>query len=512
MFEPKIIGKSFNIFAELSSGGFGQTFLAEDLRFPDKPKCVIKQLKIQSDDPKMIDLASRLFEQEVSVLYHLGEHPQIPSLIAHFEENGEFYLVQEYVAGNTFAQELEHGKIYNHSEVIEITTQLLDILSFVHSRKVIHRDVKPANLINQASDGKIVLIDFGAVKQVRNQVSNPHQPTHNTIAIGSDGYMPFEQLGGQPKFSSDVYAVGMFAIQLLTQTHPTQFNQNQRTGEWVWQHKASVNPHFAEVLNQMIRYDYRQRFANASDASDALKRLNIQNHGNLPQNRNQNQVFEQSQNFGSTNATYSLPIPAYQENQDATRQVNYQQTRVEPKFQQPPTTVNQAHYYPVQPIAPMIPQQQFVRPPIQIDKSQLGISENISLSGIGFDDFRDNAGAKGCGYVLVVMFASIFCIYLFMNKQQESNHLIQPQQSVPKKVNQAPYKNLALQKEARAKTSDDWINVANEWKMAEEYYTVAEMSASDLEEKSQLKREKDHAYERRTNAIRRSDQLRAKLK
>lgn len=288
----RVIGGRFTVVAELSKGGFGQTFIAEDLSHPDNIRCVIKQLKTSSDDPQLIDLAHRLFEQEALVLYKVGSHPQIPNLICHFEENGEFYLVQEYVEGNTFEQELAEGKIYTQSEVIDITRQLLEILAFVHQNDVIHRDIKPSNIIHRRSDGKIVLIDFGAVKQVRNQNPDTQTPAQNSIAIGSNGYMPMEQLAGHPRFSSDVYAAGMFAVQLLTQTHPTRFFQNQRTGEWVWQDKTSVNPHLAEVFKQMIRYDFRQRFPTAIETLQAFRRLESFSRTNAGKsNSNQDNQF-----------------------------------------------------------------------------------------------------------------------------------------------------------------------------------------------------------------------------
>ena len=510
MLEPRIVGKSFNILAELSSGGFGQTFLAEDLRFPHKPQCVIKQLKTQSDDPKIVDLANRLFEQEVRVLYQLGEHPQIPSLIAHFEEDGEFYLVQEYVEGNTFAQELERGKLYNQAEVIEITTRLLEVLSFVHRQDVIHRDVKPSNLINRKQDANIVLIDFGAVKQVRNQFANPHQQTHGTIAIGSEGYMPVEQLGGHPKFSSDVYAVGMFAIQLLTQVHPTQLRQNQRTGEWIWQDKTSVNPHFAEVLNKMIRYDFRQRFNDAHDAFNTLKYLNLSNQRPYQNSWNHHQIINQSPNAGLTNATYSLPIPAFQENHAATNQFYYQQTNVEPKH----LPVNQPVYRPIQPNAMMNQPRQYA--PINLSanssESNLGEIENVTLGALAFDNLWDSMPVRVTTRVFIVIIAVLLVSYLLLTivntRMQQSiytPHSIQSdatKKSVQPQAKQNGFKTLALEKQSKAKTSEDWSGVFDEWKMAEEYYTVAEMSATNPAEKEEMKREKEYCYQQKISASR----------
>ncbi|MEQ8959995.1 MAG: serine/threonine protein kinase, partial [Coleofasciculus sp. C2-GNP5-27] len=143
-----------------------------------------------------------------------------------------------------------------------------------HQQDVIHRDIKPSNLIRRQPDGKIVLIDFGAVKQVTTQFSHPQGQTNLTISIGTQGYVPKEQLGGQPRFSSDVYAVGILGIQALTGTHPRLLRENPETGEIQWRDLAPhVSLNLAQVLDQMIRYDFRDRYQTATEALDALQRL-----------------------------------------------------------------------------------------------------------------------------------------------------------------------------------------------------------------------------------------------
>ncbi|HEX9960244.1 MAG TPA: serine/threonine-protein kinase, partial [Pyrinomonadaceae bacterium] len=164
--QPVTISNRYRILQNLGEGGFGQTFLAEDLHLPTKPRCVVKHLKPQAADEESVKLARRLFEQEAEVLYRLGNHPQIPAILAHFEEAGEFYLVQELIDGETLAQEFAKGKKYGEAQAVDLMRQVLETLSFVHQQNVIHRDIKPSNLIRRASDGKIFLIDFGAVKQV----------------------------------------------------------------------------------------------------------------------------------------------------------------------------------------------------------------------------------------------------------------------------------------------------------------------------------------------------------
>lgn len=160
------LGGHYRIVRLLGKGGFGETYLAQDIHLPDQPWRVVKKLQPQFTDPQSLQTAHRLFNTEAQVLYKLGKHDQIPELFAHFEEAQEFYLVQEYIEGQVLTQEIQPGKRLNESSVIELLVAILEILKFVHQQGVIHRDIKPDNLIRRTSDNQSILIDFGAVKQI----------------------------------------------------------------------------------------------------------------------------------------------------------------------------------------------------------------------------------------------------------------------------------------------------------------------------------------------------------
>ncbi|MHC5827157.1 MAG: protein kinase domain-containing protein, partial [Nostoc sp.] len=177
--------------------------------------CVVKKLKLQASDPITLETARRLFDTEAQVLYKLGTHDRIPQLLAYFEENAEFYLVQELIEGHDLSQELTPGKTLSQDQVISLLQELLTILEFVHQQNVIHRDVNPRNILRRQPDGKLILIDFGAVKQITTQIITPQGQTQATVAIGTPGYIPGEQAHGTPKLSSDIYATGIIAIQAL---------------------------------------------------------------------------------------------------------------------------------------------------------------------------------------------------------------------------------------------------------------------------------------------------------
>lgn len=267
------IGGRYQILNYLGGGGFGQTYLAEDQHLPDQPCCVVKQLKPQKADDHSLELARRLFDAEARALYQLGTHECIPRLLAHFEEQAQFYLVQEYIEGTLLSDELLTTGPLDEAATVELLINVLSTLSFVHQQQVIHRDIKPSNLIRRHSDGKIVLIDFGSVKQISGPVFDPESQVSMTVAIGSLGYMPNEQLAGQPCLSSDVYAVGMLALQALTGVDPRRFSKDPRTSEVCWHDLVSVSPTLQAVLDKMICYDYRQRYGSAQAVLAALESL-----------------------------------------------------------------------------------------------------------------------------------------------------------------------------------------------------------------------------------------------
>lgn len=269
----KPLGGRYRIIKGLGSGGFGQTFLAVDLHLPDQPYCVLKQLNPQVKDEASFQLAKRLFDTEAKVLYRLGEHPQIPRLLAHFEEAQEFYLAQELIEGQTLSELLLPGQAWTESQVLSLLRDILETLAFVHQQNVIHRDLKPSNLIRRSRDQRIVLIDFGAVKQTNTRLINPDTPPTHTISIGTRGYMPSEQIAGQPRFSSDIYAVGMIGIQALTGSSPRHFSQDPDTGEILWHPDYPIHPKLQAILDRMICYDFRDRYTTALEALQALNQL-----------------------------------------------------------------------------------------------------------------------------------------------------------------------------------------------------------------------------------------------
>lgn len=265
MIAGQTLGGRYQIIELLGKGGFGETYLAKDTHLPGHPLRAVKRLQTQCSDPLLFQTASRLFDTEAETLYKLGERDGIPQLFAHFQENQEFYLVQEYIEGHDLTKEIIPGKQLSETEVTELLRGILEVLEFVHRHDVIHRDIKPANLIRRAKDGKIAIVDFGSVKQISSQI-NPQGKSSRTVAVGTEGYMPPEQLKGQPLFCSDIYAVGMVGIQALTGIMPAQLPSDPNTLEVIWRDCVSVSPRLAAILDKMAHYNFRYRYPSASEA------------------------------------------------------------------------------------------------------------------------------------------------------------------------------------------------------------------------------------------------------
>ncbi len=267
----KTLRKRYKLLKLLGSGGFSDTYLAIDLDLPGCPKCVVKHLRPKDTHPTIVSIAKILFEREAQVLYRLSKkNHQIPKLFAHFEENREFYLVREFIDGHDLTAEIIAGKPLHENIVFQLLKDILENLAIIHQDNIIHRDIKPQNIIRQR-DGKIVLIDFGAVKEVGAIDLSTIGKTGITVAVGTPGYMPNEQANGKPKLCSDVFAVGIIGIQALTGRRiPQDIDTDPKTGEIIWRQGTQVGNSFASVIDKMVRDHFSLRYQSATEALQDL--------------------------------------------------------------------------------------------------------------------------------------------------------------------------------------------------------------------------------------------------
>ncbi|MGB7380354.1 MAG: serine/threonine-protein kinase [Rivularia sp. (in: cyanobacteria)] len=274
----KVLQERYQIVQSLGAGVFGQTYISVDIEHPNNPKCVVKQLKVTSLQPSFLQDLRLRFLTETRTLKHLGHHKQIPQLISCFEENERFYLVQEFIEGHSLSAELPENKnpeyLWSENGVVNFLKDVLSVLQYVHSQGVIHCDVKPENLIRRVRDGKLVLIDFGSIQPV-DFGADEVLPIYS-IPVTSLGYIPPEQFIGQTQPNSDIYALGMIAIQALTGLTPLQLKKHPSNNEVLWRSRnTAVSDYVAAVISKMVRYKHQERFKTTSDVLQALKQIPI---------------------------------------------------------------------------------------------------------------------------------------------------------------------------------------------------------------------------------------------
>jgi tetratricopeptide (TPR) repeat protein len=284
----KVLQGRYQIVQSLGTGVFGQTYIAVDIETPENSKCVVKQIKVTSSHPAYLQNLRLHFLSESKTLEYLGHHEQIPQLLACFEEDERFYLVQEFIDGHALTAELPTKKnvelpteenteyLWTENEVVGFLLDVLGILKFVHSQGVIHCDVKPENLIRRTHDGKLVLIDFGSIQPV-DFTSDEVLPIYK-IPVTSLGYIPPEQFIGQTQPNSDIYALGMIAIQALTGLTPLQLKVEPHSNQIIWRSSNTpVSDYVAAILTQMVSYDAKERFQSATEVIQALQEMPLEN-------------------------------------------------------------------------------------------------------------------------------------------------------------------------------------------------------------------------------------------
>jgi serine/threonine protein kinase len=264
------------ILKQLGEGGFSKTYLAIDKYLLNQPACVVKYLKPPLNSSLSVEKAQQLFETEARSVERLGAGcSRIPTLLAYCHEQNNSYLVEEYVRGENLEVKFNRGGYLSTEESIHLLKEVLQILDYVHQNRVIHCDVKPSNLVERENHD-IALIDFGAAYEIDQLSQQPKQ--NHPLAIGTFGYMPDEQKQGHPQINSDLYALGVSVIQLITGVLPQQFQPDPASGELNWHDYLpnwGIDPRLVSILDQMTRRDYRVRYQTAAEVAIALEALSI---------------------------------------------------------------------------------------------------------------------------------------------------------------------------------------------------------------------------------------------
>jgi serine/threonine protein kinase len=273
-----LIGKNLNgryrVISALGTGGFGTTYLAEDQHRPGHPRCVVKQLELNSDNAQLVNVTRRLFNTEAETLQKISDHEQIPELLASFEVEGQFFLVQEFIPGPSLVTEILSDQALPEPRVTELLRDVLSVLEFVHAKGVVHRNLKADNLIHHQQLDKWVLINFGsekALKEISTQLMG--QKKSSTMAFTPPAQKVNELNISPSSASSDIYALGMICLQALTGMPPSEIERDPKTGEMRW--PADITSHVSSklrnIISKMVFHDSKQRYSSATEILQVLE-------------------------------------------------------------------------------------------------------------------------------------------------------------------------------------------------------------------------------------------------
>ncbi len=262
----------------LGKGGFGVTVVAEDTYMPSKRLCVLKQLKPTKADPSLFQMIRDRFAREAAILEELSRaNDQIPELYAYFTEGNRFYLVQELIDGETIMARVKRAGTLDAEQVTKIVESVLQVLDYVHGKGIIHRDIKPDNIILRTEAQQPVLIDFGAVKETMiHHAEDDQSLSDHSRVIGTPGYMPLEQGMGRPIFASDLYSLAFTAVFMLAAKHPHMLPHDPVTGSVSWQGVLPDLPeHLKRVLTKATEVYPRDRYTSARAMLDDMGDLHM---------------------------------------------------------------------------------------------------------------------------------------------------------------------------------------------------------------------------------------------
>jgi eukaryotic-like serine/threonine-protein kinase len=259
----------YQLIKVLGMGTSATTYLAKDLNSIDSKFYVIKKIQYLDSIAKIPALAEKIFEIQESIADRVGHHPQIPTLVAKLEVDGDRYLVCEYIEGEPLSQLLTPGSIWSQMQVCNFLIDLMEILDFVHDCNYIHQAINPDNII-RADNGRFYAIGFSNVKDMGStwQISDRDPRTLN-----DPSYTPYEQEQNVPKLNSDIYAVGAIAIQALTGRFPIE--RDAYSYELKWRDEVDIDLKLVDIINKMVRPDYRNRYQSAAEILPALRSFGL---------------------------------------------------------------------------------------------------------------------------------------------------------------------------------------------------------------------------------------------
>lgn len=273
----QLLGGRYQFIKILGSDELEQTYLVGDTQFPGHPKRVAKHLQLPDRNPRTLKFVLILLKKKAEALQKVGKHDQIPQILDFFEENNNFYLVEEFILGHPLSDEILPKQALSELWVLQFLREAMEILVVVHRWGFIHRRIKPSNLLRRHSDSRLVLTGFGIFKEISAEVMRSPEYASPFGTNGASAYVPNEQTQGQLQSNSDIYAVGMIGIQAITGLTAPELIKLQDAGRFsqgeIWNGRTRISPELATILDKMVHPDSSQRYQEATEVLDDLNRL-----------------------------------------------------------------------------------------------------------------------------------------------------------------------------------------------------------------------------------------------
>ncbi|MDA0865623.1 MAG: tetratricopeptide repeat protein [Cyanobacteria bacterium] len=295
----RLLGGRYQFIQVLGSGERRQTLLVADVHYPGHPRCVIKQLKLPTRNPTTLKFILSLLKKKLEVLEMVGRHQQIPNTLASFQDQKHFYLVQEFIPGQSLADELIVGQPWPQQKVLLLLREVLRVLVFVQEHGVIHSNLKPSNIIRRHGDDQILVSDFGLLKEINWNVSSKETLPENEAGGLPWAYVPLEQRQGSTRFCTDHYALGMIAVQALTGLPPSDLPDAaqpdlQTTVIRLLQQMGNVGINIASLIARMVHPEPDRRYQKAAAILSDLNRL-VEEPEPTPADRGEVMAYETPQ-------------------------------------------------------------------------------------------------------------------------------------------------------------------------------------------------------------------------
>lgn len=267
----------YQVIQVLADSPWRGTYLAQDLRRPSQPNCLIQHLRLIPQIPDYLVTVETLFAQEAALLEELGQHDQMPQLLACFNDAAGVYVVYEFILGVSLAQELEVAGCLTPEQVVRLLVECLEPLAFAHRYGVRHGQLTPANLIRRSRDGRLVLVNFQTLPHLQELVLVARGQEIPRKQHPASFYQAPEQRQAWVTPASDVYALGLIGVQALTGLSPDQLAHDPLTGNLIWPVSGLPESDFCQgvrhILNQMVQADETQRYPSAEQALQAVRYL-----------------------------------------------------------------------------------------------------------------------------------------------------------------------------------------------------------------------------------------------